>query len=374
MRGFCVLCVALLIVVPAATSRAGDPTPPPGPITGTMKTLTQVEPRTPLNSLPGDANTAILINEPGSYYLTGDIVVTGQKDGIRVSADHVSIDLNGYRLIGPGNLTSVGIVCNGSRINFTLRNGTLTGWGYASLNIGGFMRHCLFEDLTLTNNPAGNLEQNDVDHSIFRNIRVKGSGEVGIAMGDNCVMSNCTIEGCHAGISGTFNCVVSDCTVMGATGTGIGLFGGGVIERCAVRSCPAGLYVGSGGIIRDCSVTSCAVAIESGGFARIQDCVIMGSTTVGVRILQRDHVVGVKISNSAIGIQSTPTTNVRNIIDGNIITTCPVGVRVLGAGSIITKNLVTESTTNPFDIAPGNTVGTIQPSPVGAGAWDNIAF
>src|SRR5690606_41737550 len=41
-----------LITLPA---RAGDPPPPPGPVTGTMKTLTQVEPRTPLNDLPGDA-------------------------------------------------------------------------------------------------------------------------------------------------------------------------------------------------------------------------------------------------------------------------------------------------------------------------------
>ena len=51
--------------------------PPDGPITPTYKTLTEVEPRIPLNAetAPGDADYLFNIPKSGSYYLTGNIKV-----------------------------------------------------------------------------------------------------------------------------------------------------------------------------------------------------------------------------------------------------------------------------------------------------------
>ena len=71
-----------------------------------MRTLLEVEPRTPLNSLTGNDQYAIVISQSGSYYLTGDITVAG-KHGLAIGADHVTIDLNGFTFRGPGNLTAV---------------------------------------------------------------------------------------------------------------------------------------------------------------------------------------------------------------------------------------------------------------------------
>jgi len=59
-----------------------------------MKTLDQVEARTPISSLP------YTITQPGSYYLTADLQGVAGQDGIYVPVDNVTIDLNGFALIG----------------------------------------------------------------------------------------------------------------------------------------------------------------------------------------------------------------------------------------------------------------------------------
>ena len=64
---------------------------PPGAPAPTMKSLDQIEPRTPISSLPYTINTA------GSYYLTKNLSVTS-GDGITISVDKVALDLNGFTI------------------------------------------------------------------------------------------------------------------------------------------------------------------------------------------------------------------------------------------------------------------------------------
>src|SRR5262245_50594054 len=93
-----------------ATLRAGDLNPPVGPITSTMKTLTEVEPRTPisLTTTPGDGDSLYKITQPGSYYLTGNVQGVAGKMGIEVVSSHVKIDLGGFQLLGvPGSLAGI---------------------------------------------------------------------------------------------------------------------------------------------------------------------------------------------------------------------------------------------------------------------------
>src|SRR5262245_49761975 len=87
-------CVTLILAL-ADLGLAGDLIPPPGAVSPTMKTLTEVEPRIPINATntPGDANSLYRITQPGSYHLTGNITGAVGKHGIEIASGGVTIDL-----------------------------------------------------------------------------------------------------------------------------------------------------------------------------------------------------------------------------------------------------------------------------------------
>ena len=75
---------------------------PPGAPAPTMKSLDQVEARTIVNAAntPGDANNLFIITNSGSYYLTTNLVGVSGKSGISITANDVTLDLNGFALLG----------------------------------------------------------------------------------------------------------------------------------------------------------------------------------------------------------------------------------------------------------------------------------
>jgi len=135
-----VLALAALMVF-SLSGYAGklEPSAPPGP---TMKTLDEVEPRVPVQSLPGDSNSLYVISQPGSYYLTGNIMGEPNKCGIMIAANNVTVDLMGFSLIG--------VPCSGRGIvkvidqaspqlhsyPIRIRNGTICNWGGDGIHIG----------------------------------------------------------------------------------------------------------------------------------------------------------------------------------------------------------------------------------------------
>ena len=93
-----------------------------------MKSLDQVEARKPIDATntPGDGSNVFIISQAGSYYLTANLSGGGAKNGILVTSDHVTIDLNGFAVTGPGN-TNNGIEL-GTQKNVIIRNGTIRSW------------------------------------------------------------------------------------------------------------------------------------------------------------------------------------------------------------------------------------------------------
>lgn len=103
-----VLALAALVLC-SLTGYAGKLKPSGSPAL-TMKTLDEVEPRIPIQSLPGSASAKYVINRPGSYCFRGDVVVLAMNEhGIAVEVNDVTINLKGYCFIGPGSGTSYGI-------------------------------------------------------------------------------------------------------------------------------------------------------------------------------------------------------------------------------------------------------------------------
>jgi hypothetical protein len=89
---------ALLLAAAAAKMIAQGPLTPPGTPAPTMKTLDQLdaklEKRTPISSAPST------ISASGSYYLTANLTVASGT-AIAISADNVTLDLNGFASTNP---------------------------------------------------------------------------------------------------------------------------------------------------------------------------------------------------------------------------------------------------------------------------------
>src|SRR5258708_24855133 len=94
---------------------------PPSPPGATMKTLQQVEPRTPISIVP--TNLAV----SGSYYLVTNLPGVAASDGITISANDVDLDLNGFVLAGaPGSGTGISVPA--FQTNLGVRHGQIRGW------------------------------------------------------------------------------------------------------------------------------------------------------------------------------------------------------------------------------------------------------
>ncbi|OVE75926.1 hypothetical protein BVX97_03035, partial [bacterium E08(2017)] len=92
-----------------------------------MKTLEQIESRTPISSLP------FTITNSGSYYFVKNMTSTGH--GVVVQTDHVDIDMCGFKIQGDYDFADKGLYLNGltndSIQSVRIHNGRVTGFGYA---------------------------------------------------------------------------------------------------------------------------------------------------------------------------------------------------------------------------------------------------
>src|SRR5437762_605503 len=93
---------ATILLAGAWFASAGNLNPPAGPVAPTGKTLTEIEPRTAVNAVntPPSATSLFTITQPGSYYLTGNIQGVATMDGVEIDASGVTLDLNGFALVG----------------------------------------------------------------------------------------------------------------------------------------------------------------------------------------------------------------------------------------------------------------------------------
>jgi len=177
------------------------------------------------------------ITKSGSYQLQGNFVTTNaNRTAILVTADNVTIDLNGFAIIGPNVCTGVPLVCNNSgtgigidandRQNIKVYNGTVRGMGDIGIRTGY--------------------------GAIIESVRVVSNGGNGISIsGSGTVSGNtATFNGSHGiavGNNGTGT--VSGNTVTFNGGNGIAVIGGTVSGNTVTGNGDNGIAVGNNGTV-----------------------------------------------------------------------------------------------------------------------------
>ena len=169
----------------------------------------------------------------GSYRLTSNLTVPASTNGINVTAPNVTIDLNGFSIVGPlttlTSATPIGINAGHSLV--TVENGAVTGFGTGvTLGLTG----------------------------IVRNIHADNNFN-GIAADNNGVITGCTANNGNTGGTGIeceATCTISGNTANGDSAGGITCGAPGSGDACVI----SGNTVSDDGVGIHCKGAACLVS------------------------------------------------------------------------------------------------------------------
>jgi parallel beta-helix repeat protein len=271
-----------LLAVPCAS--AGPITPPPGPVGSTHKTLTEVEPRTAINAVntPGDANSLFKITQSGSYYLTGNLTGVSGKHGIEVAASDVTIDLMGFALQATETAMD-GVATEGTRSGITIRNGIISGWGQAGIDLeqGGSGSGAIIESVQARQNAVGiNVGRS----SIVRSCVITGNRVDGMVIDERSVVESCVAsENGGVGIVIGDGSVASNCQVWSNESFGLIMRSSSAATNCvANNNGQSGIFASSAGTISGCTTNSNGAHGIQAQFSTIYGCSAMSNQGGGI--------------------------------------------------------------------------------------------
>jgi parallel beta-helix repeat protein len=334
--------VAVCLGTLLAAGKLGPLNPPSGSVSSTNKTLTEIEPRIAINATntPGDNDATpslFKITAPGSYYLTGNVTGVAGKSGIEIASANVTVDLNGFTLIGVTGASN-GIVLTGANVRGTVvRNGTVASWPGPGVNISQSSNAGRILDVVAHGN---------------------GAGFIG---GNSCIISGCiATNNSGNGFAGSNGCMVSNCISRENTGNGFSFFLATSIANCSAQSnAQSGIAVDTGSTIANSSASQNALFGFVGISSLITNCNAEGNSRDGIFVTNKSTVLG----NNCIGTATSSDAGIRvagvdNRIEGNNCTGATRGIAVDSSGNVIIRNTCSGNTTN-WVIAANNVVGPI---------------
>lgn len=345
--------LAALAPLLGAAAIAGPITPPLGPVAPTGKTTQEVfdkvaavESRIAINATntPGDADSLFKITQPGSYYLTGNITGVVGKHGIEIVASGVTIDLNGFDLVGlpgMGAFDGVSVTVTGLT-NIAIVNGSVRDWGDEGVDLLTFA-----------------AVSSRVD-----NVRASGNAGNGLRIGNGCAVTNCVAyNNASNGINAGSGCTLKDCVAYSNAING--LFVG---QGCTLTSCTANLNT-SDGIDADVgsTIVHCTAfsnggnGIDASSGSTVTDCTVRGNSLSGILCFSNCVVRNNTCDGNGAGTGDGAgilVTGSDSRIEGNNCADADRGIDVSTAGNIIIRNTCSGNTTD-WVIAANNIYGPI---------------
>jgi parallel beta-helix repeat protein len=407
---------------------------PPGAPAPTMKTLDQIdshvslagEKRIDVLGLAGDSGNLHVITNSGSYYLSGNVTASGTKTGIKIAANNVTLDLNGFMVDGTGSTGTVdGISANGD--NGTICNGTVQKWTGNGINCLGSTYvirnvNCLTNGqdglLGNLNTPVNNGYLVSNCHffkngssgvliyfgsskiegcTAIQNGAADGSGGIyGGGLGGsvvNCVATanyntsvpaifSSLVTGCDAednsgdGISGT---MVTSCLAVSNGGKGISGQGDGTVANCTALSNNGGGIVAGTSDYSGATVINCTAAQNSiGGIivgtnCTVANCTAHNNSGDGIQFVGRCLITGNNASaNHGNGFHVTGTSpNAVSRIDGNVATGNS-GAGILWVNDLVVRNSCFLNGVNYSPAVGGANTGPVQTASTASNPWANF--
>ncbi len=237
------LCGLLISVFP--TFAQGSLTPPgaPAPL---FKTLGQIEPRTPISSVP------FTISVSGSYYLTTNLVCT-VSNAIDIAASGVTLDLSGFTIsstVASAANGGTAILLGSALSDITIFNGHIRS-GVTNNSSGIYSGSGFGSGISYTGSGPVNI--------LVSRVSVTGCLYYGILLGtgDSTVVEACTVRtvgsygiyastikqssAMYCGYYAIYGDQVSDCRGQ-SSGNGVGVLATTVLNCYGQSSSNYGLY------------------------------------------------------------------------------------------------------------------------------------
>src|SRR5256714_385963 len=350
---------------------------PPGPPSPTMKKLDEIEPRTNLQATPaptgvdtGNADYQFIITQPGSYYLSANLVVT-KTNGIQINAEGVTLDLNGFQVSRP-TPSGIGIEISAAGHRAVVRNGSVKGFLFG---IAGNARAGAFQDLAV----SGCTQHGIITSTgaVLESCRAHdNSGITAIYAGQGSTLNNCTATGntTSVAIAASASCTLTKCAAFSnAAVWGISVYAGSTLTNCSASyntgSDPtsAGFNIGPGSTVAHCSAysnntTGAPTATTGIGFnvsdnSTILNCDAQLNRGDGIRaayacVIRENNC---SLNGNGAGVH---TTGGNNRIEGNNVTSNYRGIQVDGTGSLIIKNSASDNSSD-YLIGASNRYGPV---------------
>jgi parallel beta-helix repeat protein len=380
-------------------SAQGSLTPPgsPAPV---MKTLDQIEPRTPISSLP------YTISESGSYYLTGPL--QSASSGIMIEADDVTLDLMGFTIRGSRSPSALGVSIDGTPGSpvqrVVVKNGGVEEFAHGILVDNAV--HCRIEDII-------------VYHNRFAGFLINAyNGLTESIVVERCKATENDSSGIQLSAVGgqITNVIIRDCDSTNNDLSGIliglapnGIISGNEISRCLVAENDEfgiRLYSNEGSIngnrIEDCNVLrngsggssydGILLEASAGGTVAgtvIRNCVVEGNAGEGIYLYgsggdcSGNQVIDNTVrGNGNYGIRLNAANG--NRIDSNHVVdqvgTTTYGIRTSGSRNVVIRNSAAGHTYN-FSTISGNLygpyikdTGNLDTASGGNNPWANFDF